>query len=122
MTWKIFDRTQKNPHDRIGKLADHKPPTWRVTGKISSDADSRGKIYYLSEDAELMINAALYLRRPLLVTGKPGTGKTTLAYAVARQLKLGEVLKWPISTRSTLQEGLYAVSYTHLTLPTKRIV
>jgi MoxR-like ATPase len=54
-----------------------------------------------------MVNAALYLRRPLLVTGKPGTGKTSLAYAVAYELDLGEVLYWSITTRTTLKDGLY---------------
>ena len=29
-------------------------------------------------DVVNLVNAALYLRRPLLVTGKPGTGKTSL--------------------------------------------
>lgn len=53
------------------------------------------------------VNAALYLRRPLLVTGQPGSGKTSLAYAVAYQLQLGPVLPWPITVRSTLKEGLY---------------
>jgi MoxR-like ATPase len=53
------------------------------------------------------VNAALYLRRPLLVTGQPGSGKTSLAYAVAYQLRLGPVLLWPITVRSTLKEGLY---------------
>jgi MoxR-like ATPase len=53
------------------------------------------------------VNAALYLRRPLLVTGKPGVGKTSLAYRVSRELGLGRVLKWPISSRSTLRNGLY---------------
>ena len=53
------------------------------------------------------VNAALHLRRPLLVTGKPGSGKTSLAYAVAHELQLGEVLSWPVNARSTLQEALY---------------
>ena len=54
-----------------------------------------------------MVNAALALRRPLLITGNPGTGKTSLAYAIAYELNLGSVLSWSITARSTLQEGLY---------------
>jgi MoxR-like ATPase len=55
-----------------------------------------------------MVNAALLLRRPLLVTGGPGTGKTSLAFRVARELSLGPVLTWPITSSSKLrQDGLY---------------
>jgi MoxR-like ATPase len=53
------------------------------------------------------VNAVLYLRRPLLVTGKPGVGKSSLAYRISRELRLGRVLRWPISSRSTLREGLF---------------
>lgn len=53
------------------------------------------------------VNAALYLRRPLLLTGNPGSGKTSLAYAIAYELQLAPVLTWPITARSTLQDGLY---------------
>jgi MoxR-like ATPase len=63
---------------------------------------------YLADEPTLeMVNTALYLRRPLLVTGAPGTGKSSLAAAVAHELRLGRVLRWPISSRSVLKEGLY---------------
>ena len=42
-----------------------------------------------------------------MITGNPGTGKSSLAYAVARELGLGQVLKWSITTRTTLKDGLY---------------
>ena len=37
----------------------------------------------------------------------PGTGKSTLAFAVAHELNLGDVLVWPITTKTNLQSGLY---------------
>jgi MoxR-like ATPase len=67
----------------------------------------RGETYQAHRNTIEMVNAALYLRRPLLITGKPGTGKSTLAYAVARELHLGPVLRWNITSRSTLKDGLY---------------
>ncbi|MEP1076062.1 MoxR family ATPase [Leptolyngbya sp. PL-A3] len=122
--WKIF-RGSTQPHDGIEDLLKLEPPTWRKFGRASAvkefdlqdpvwnDSDrneKRGASFRVPENQpELIdiINAALHLRRPLLITGKPGTGKTSLAYAVAYELKLGPVLVWPITARATLQEGLY---------------
>ncbi|MDM8558016.1 MoxR family ATPase [Candidatus Parabeggiatoa sp. HSG14] len=82
------------------------PPPWRdfMNEEIGKE---RGQKYQSSKDEIEAINAALYLRRPLLITGKPGTGKSSLAYAVAYELELGNVLVWPITSKSTLQQGLY---------------
>jgi MoxR-like ATPase len=41
------------------------------------------------------------------LTGNPGSGKTSLAYAIAYELKLGPVLLWPITTRAKLSDALY---------------
>lgn len=69
--------------------------------------DDRGATYVADERQCDLVNTALLLRRPLLVTGSPGSGKTALAYAVAHELQLGPVLLWPITTRSNLQDALY---------------
>lgn len=62
-------------------------------------------------DMVARVNAALRLRRPLLVTGEPGTGKSSLAYRISRELGLGRVLRWQITSLSTLREGLFEEAY-----------
>ena len=59
-----------------------------------------------AEEADL-VNAALFLRRPLVVTGPLGSGKSALAYRISRELGLGRVLHWRVTGGSTLREGLY---------------
>ncbi|MEU4464098.1 AAA family ATPase [Streptomyces sp. NPDC024017] len=53
------------------------------------------------------MNAALHLRRPLLLTGRAGSGKSTVIRQIAAELHLGEVLHWHITSRSTLADALY---------------
>ncbi|WP_431997205.1 AAA family ATPase [Streptomyces fungicidicus] len=85
-----------------------KAPPWRRFDSAGADGQ-RGERPYLIGPAEVdVVNAALLLRRPLLVTGHPGTGKSSLAYAIAHELSLGGVLHWPVNSRTTLQEALYS--------------
>ena len=119
--WPIYTGTG-GPHDRIDRLP--APPNWRAfdggpplpspgqvdpgTMRRLGPQDRGGRDGRVPDEREIqMVNAALFLRRPLLVTGRPGTGKSTLAYSIAKELKLGPVLRWPITSRSTLLEGLY---------------
>ncbi|WP_338848812.1 AAA family ATPase [Massilia sp. W12] len=85
------------------------PPAFCVSQAYAPDDEKwkRAKTYQTPACALDAINAALLLRRPLLVTGKPGAGKSSLAYRVAYELALGPVLVWPINSRSSLKEGLY---------------
>ncbi|MEM1366624.1 MAG: MoxR family ATPase [Cyanobacteria bacterium P01_H01_bin.15] len=84
-----------------------KPPPWRQFSSGNNNPRlRRGQKFVPPEGSLKIINAALYLRRPLLVTGKPGTGKTSLAYAIAHELNL-DILRWNIGTRSTLKDALY---------------
>jgi MoxR-like ATPase len=59
-------------------------------------------------DTEIIqaVNLAIYLRRPLLLEGEAGCGKTRLASAVAYELGL-PFYRWDIRSTSKAQEGLY---------------
>lgn len=104
-SWEIFQGTGK-PHDGLDRLPD--PPGWRTFKDEDLRQEKKGTKFEVRPEQVQLVNAALYLRRPLLITGRPGTGKTSLAYAVAHELGLGEVLYWPITTRTTLKQGLYS--------------
>ncbi len=131
--WHLFHgngQLNENAQERLYNL---QPPPWRQfgdRGEMSLEANDfrwqkllslanaeiktrdrrKGMNFRISKSAVDVINAvnaAIYLRRPLLVTGMPGSGKTSLAYAIAYELNLGPVLSWSITARSNLQEGLY---------------
>ncbi|MDI3417129.1 AAA family ATPase [Streptomyces luteolus] len=120
--WLIFQGTGEPARNRIADLPE--APHWRrFDGTPPPEDEDRAPeidhsslrrlgdnpILRIQEERTLqLINAALYLRRPLLVTGAPGAGKSTLAHAVAHELGLGRVLQWPVVSRTELKDGLYA--------------
>jgi MoxR-like ATPase len=88
---------------------DDLPPAPRWRDNSEEARREQGTRFYIapSSKAVALVNAALLLRRPILVTGRPGTGKSTLARAVAERLEMGPLLEWSITTKTTLQAGLY---------------
>lgn len=62
--------------------------------------------YIVDDDLRADVNAAIALRRPLLVRGEPGTGKTQLATAISEALGL-PMLSWHVKSTTNAQEGLY---------------
>ncbi|QKV95974.1 AAA family ATPase [Streptomyces sp. NA02950] len=108
--WRIY-RGHGEPHEGIRRLP--APPPWRDMtrgGEADHAADRsvlRAHAYQSDPQTVDAVNAALLLRRPLLVTGRPGTGKSSLAYHVALELGLGRMLTWPVTSRTTLKDGLY---------------
>jgi MoxR-like ATPase len=128
-TWELFTNNGIQRH--ANAPWDIPVPPWRkrqlAAGVRAQDVPpldphfntvQRGKAFRLPREGKTItpqgerlrtaVNAAIHLRRPLLVSGDPGTGKTSLAYAIAWELNLGPVLRWSISPRSQLQEdGLF---------------
>jgi MoxR-like ATPase len=89
------------------------PPWRRFDGEVLlertiADATAHdAALFQTTPELVEAVNAALTLRRPLLLTGRPGSGKSTLIEAVARELVLGRVLRWHITSASTLTAALY---------------
>lgn len=98
MSWNAYYRGDGIPRDV--ELAD--PPPWRTFPR-----EPLGTTFQAPPGLTDSVNAALCLRRPLLITGAPGSGKSTVIESVAAELKLGEILRWHITSRSTLTEALY---------------
>lgn len=119
--WKIFCGARV-PGEKLEKLPE--PPSWRPyrTKLVEKERDwnrdsidaaelsltaRRGRAFHATPHMIDMINAALYLRRPLLVTGAPGSGKSSLVDAIAYELNMGVPLRWAVTSRSTLRDALY---------------
>lgn len=133
--WHIYRDTPATPSELSAWL--DQPPPWRAPGRPWSEREDRverpppqfppegmderrAQRYQTTNGARELnaINMALWLRRPLLLKGPPGIGKSSLAYSVAYRLGLGLPMRWEIGSRTGLQEGLYdydAVSHLQAT-------
>ena len=126
--WRVYlcDRTETIQSNERKEWLKNVPP-WRKKAKpkplrkakpTSPMTRERGQRYVSSSCQwnsetpvdpyeESQVNMGLILRRPILIEGPPGIGKSALAYHIAWSLDLGDPLRWEINSRTTLEDGLY---------------
>lgn len=90
----------------------------KYTGNALRSGDKKTKLkpYDPEDDLVEAVNIAIFLNRPLLLRGKPGTGKSRLVESIAfefHQEKYKDYLfEWNIKSSSKAKDGLY--EYDHL--------
>ena len=62
--------------------------------------------YIATSDLKVAVNAAVALERPLLIKGEPGTGKTVLAYEIAKAFD-APLITWHVKSTTKAHNGLY---------------
>jgi MoxR-like ATPase len=87
------------------KLEFKNSPELRPTNP-HKDSPKHPEPYVVSPELKKAVNLSIYLRRPLLLEGDAGCGKTRLASAVAYELGL-PLYRWDIRSTTKAQDGLY---------------
>lgn len=62
--------------------------------------------YVATRELSIAVEAAAQLEKPLILKGEPGTGKTLLAYEIAKAMNK-KLITWHIKSTTTAQQGLY---------------
>ncbi len=78
-------------------------PDFKPLADLAEDADA----YLPSDELVAAVNVALALGQPLLLTGEPGTGKTQLAFHIARRFNLDKPLVFNAQTSSSKKDLFY---------------
>ena len=85
---------------------ENKPENRLNLANVDSDSPKKVEPYIAPDELIDAVNLAIFLRRPLLLEGEAGCGKTRLAIAVAYELGL-PFYRWDIRSTTKAQEGLY---------------
>lgn len=75
-----------------------------ATGKMNVFNGS--KDYVVTDELMNAVNVSIALKKPLLIKGEPGTGKTMLAEAISEALDMPLII-WSIKSTTKAQDGLY---------------
>lgn len=102
----MMDDLKRRKYEGKGNQCKYEKLMNPKTNKVDEDIPTTKEPYIAPSNLAEAVNDALYLRRPLLLEGEPGCGKTRLAYSVAYEL--GYPLKeCYIRSTSRAQDLLY---------------
>lgn len=107
----------QRPPEKIHHLLKQRPFITKYRAEPSSPTDSpeasgfgeletQANTYCPSDDLVTAFNMAIAVGMPLLLTGDPGTGKTTAAYFAARKLGL-DLIHYQVKSSSRAKDLLY---------------
>lgn len=84
------------------------PPLWSLNPLLQEKLIDDPAGYICGADLKEAVNVSLILGQPLLLSGEPGTGKTSLAESVSHHLGLGKVIKFETKSTSVAKDLFYS--------------
>ncbi len=101
-------------HERKQPLSDPAMLRQRPARRPETEGEEQGsslaadaRRFIPGTELEDAVNTAIAVNEPILITGEPGTGKTTAAYYTAWNLGLGKVLHFQVKSDTKARDLLY---------------